>query len=613
MTAPGGEPPPRVLALVPTWKSADFVERTLDALAAQTCAGFEVLISDDASPDETAGVCERRAARDPRFRVIRQPRNLGWVGNVNALLREAEGRAKYLLFAFQDDLPEPTYVEKCVIALEADPSAVLAFSDIRLVRQDGSVEDRSFSRLDGVLRRAERARRIARHQGAWWIPNRGVFRATAARAIGGLRRHREGEFSADWPWLIEMSLLGGFLRIPEQLVTKIYVPGSLSRTWTFGARQWAAAAESAMKAVSRRRLSLREQIRVRAAIAAFVLKQMRRSARREPDIPAAAQRTIPSLVSVVIPVHGRFELAARAIRSVVGQSYRPIELIVVDDASSPAFAPAEKTPDFEIRVLRQDAHLGPGASRDAGRRAAKGEYVAYLDSDDFWAPDHLERLAETLRDNPEAGMAYATAMELRGGQSPTPRRGSEESCTQILPTLLWRRPWHTSACLWRRTVEDSTGWLPTWHWEDHEHDARAGVMGVKLVPIAQATCFVEVESPDRLSASTAMHRRIEGYVLAMLSIGRRIRRSRWYADPVIRDRMRDILLTAAIRAAEHRQVALAARAAFASWTWPAPSARLVLATAVAVPLAPFARRFSARIFRWARDAAARKAVVPTSS
>ena len=269
---------PRVLALVPAWKAAGFIERTLDALAAQTCPGLAILISDDASPDDTAAICERRAAEDPRFRVIRQPRNRGWVGNVNALL--AEARAEYLLFAFQDDLPEPAYVERCVAALEADPAAVLAFSDLRLVRQDGTVEERSYSRLEGVTDRIERARRIARLEGSWWIPNRGVFRAWAAREIGGLRRHRAGEFSADWPWLLEMSLLGGFVRIPERLVTKFYLPGSLSRSWRFGARQWAAASASAMTAVSRRRLPLRDRLRLDATLARFVLRQFRRSARR---------------------------------------------------------------------------------------------------------------------------------------------------------------------------------------------------------------------------------------------------------------------------------------------------------------------------------------------
>ena len=216
--------------------------------------------------------------RLPRFRVIRQAYNRGWVGNVNALL--AEARADYLLFAFQDDLPEPDYVARCVAALEADPGAVMAFSDIRLVRQDGTVEDRSYTRLEGVTDRIERARRVARLEGSWWIPNRGVFRASAGREIGGLRRHRAGEFSADWPWLLEMSLLGGFVRIPERLVTKHYLPGSLSRTWRFGARSWAAAAASAMTAVSRRGLPWRDRLRLDATIAGFVLRQARRSVRR---------------------------------------------------------------------------------------------------------------------------------------------------------------------------------------------------------------------------------------------------------------------------------------------------------------------------------------------
>ncbi len=601
---------PRVLALIPTWKAEGFLERTLDALAAQTCPGLAFLISDDASPDGTAAIAERRAAEDPRFRVIRQPHNLGWVGNVNALLSEAAGHADDLLFAFQDDLPEPTYVEKCVAALEANPSAVLAFSDIRLIRQDGTVEERSYAKLDGVTDRIERARRVARHQGAWWIPNRGVFRASAGSEIGGLRRHRAGEFSADGPWLLEMSLLGGFVRVPERLVTKIYVPGSLSRTWRFGARQWAAAAESAMTAVSRRRLPVRDRLRLHAAIGGFVLKQFRRSVRRslssdESDPRGASParpRREPGLVSVILPVHGRFELVARAIQSVRSQSYRPLELIVVDDASTPAFELPKEPFGFEARVVRLHANRGPGAARDAGRRVANGEYVAYLDSDDFWGPGHLASLVAALATSPQAGMAYSAAMEMRGGKPSTLRRWNDEAFTEILPTLLWRRPWHTSACLWRRNLVDAMGgWMPTWHWEDHEHDARAGCLRAKLISLPEATCFVEVESPERLSASSAMGRRITGYVLAMLSIARRIRRSDWYEDPAVRGRVREILLTAAMRASEQGLAGLATRAALESWRWPSLPASLVLASALALPLVPFAGgRGSARIFRWAR-------------
>jgi len=255
---------PRVVALVPAWSASAFISETLDALAAQSHPNLEILVSDDASPDETVAICERYAAHDARFRVIRQPRNLGWTGNVNALLHHARG--DYFFFAGHDDLPEPVYVERCVAALEANPAAILAFSDVVVVYQDGSREENSYSLLDGVADRSQRAALIARLKGDWWIPYRGVFRAPAARAIGGLRRHLAGEFSADWPWLLHMSLLGGFVRIPELLCTKIIRPQSLSRGWNFGARSWNAVTLSSIGAVSRAKIPIREKLVLQASL-----------------------------------------------------------------------------------------------------------------------------------------------------------------------------------------------------------------------------------------------------------------------------------------------------------------------------------------------------------
>jgi glycosyltransferase involved in cell wall biosynthesis len=266
---------PRVVALVPTWKASAFIATTLDALAAQTYPNLEILISDDASPDATADLSERYAARDARFRVIRQPRNLGWTGNVNALLREARG--DYLVFAFQDDLFAPAYIERCVAALEEKPQAILAFTDITLANQDGSVEHLTFTALDGVTGRLQRARLVARLPAVWWIPNRGVFRAHAASEIGGLHRHRAGEFSADWPWLLHMSLLGEFVRVPELLCTKIFQPGSLSQTWSYSRRAWIAVALSVAGAVWRAKIPAREKFALLGVPAAFVGRRLARA------------------------------------------------------------------------------------------------------------------------------------------------------------------------------------------------------------------------------------------------------------------------------------------------------------------------------------------------
>lgn len=268
---------PRVVALVPTWRGSEFIDDTLRSLAAQTWPNLEILISDDASPDDTAAKCERFAAGDARFRLIRQPRNLGWVGNVNALLDAACG--DYLLFAFQDDLPEPTYIEKCVTALEVNPRAIIAYSDIALVSQDGTREEKRYAVLDGITDRLRRGRLVAWQEGSWWIPNRGVFRARAAGEIGGLRKHSAGEFSADWPWLLHMTLLGEAIRIPERLVTKIYMTRSLSRSWRFDGRSWTAVTLSAAATVWRANIPLGEKLALEFVLAGFLFLRLRRAVR----------------------------------------------------------------------------------------------------------------------------------------------------------------------------------------------------------------------------------------------------------------------------------------------------------------------------------------------
>lgn len=307
-------------------------------------------------------------------------------------------------------------------------------------------------------------------------------------------------------------------------------------------------------------------------------------------------------VSVIVPVHNRFELAERAILSVWKQTYRPIELIVVDDASIPAFVLPAEAFDLSVRVVRLDSNRGPGAARDAGWRIARGDFIAYLDSDDFWVPTHLASLVEALSSAPAAGMAYSAAMEMREGGPQTLRRWSDEAHTEILPTLLWGRPWHTSACLWRHGVADAIGgWIPTWHWEDYEHDCRAGCLGTKLTSLPDPTCFVQADAPGRQSASPAERRKTESYGLAVLSMARRIRRTSWYEDPRVRSRVREILLTVAAKASEHKLRSLASRAALEAWRWPQLTPSLAVASGVGLPLVwASAVRTPARVFRWAR-------------
>jgi glycine/D-amino acid oxidase-like deaminating enzyme len=220
---------PRVVALMPAYRAEGFIEPVLQSIANQTYTNLELIISDDCSPDGTAEVCERFIASRPNMRLVRQPANLGWVRNVNALFRQAEG--DYYFFAFHDDVLEPTYVEKLVHALEANPGAILAYSALHVTDTDGSAAIEDYTAIEGLSDPVARVKCLLRWEDNWWVPNRGLFRAEAPARIGGMKSHWGGEYSADLPWLLHMSVLGPFVRVPEVLCRKRFTERSLSKSW----------------------------------------------------------------------------------------------------------------------------------------------------------------------------------------------------------------------------------------------------------------------------------------------------------------------------------------------------------------------------------------------
>src|SRR5580693_6524934 len=105
------------------------------------------------------------------------------------------------------------------------------------------------------------------------------------------------------------------------------------------------------------------------------------------------------LVSAVIPTRGRPELLLRAVRSVLAQTLREIEVVVVIDGEDPATerALAEFVrEDSRIRVIALAMSVGGSDARNRGAAAASGEWIAFLDDDDEWLPDKLQRQLEAV-------------------------------------------------------------------------------------------------------------------------------------------------------------------------------------------------------------------------
>jgi len=130
---------PRVSIGVPVYNGAALMPAALDSLLGQTYRDFELVISDNASTDETEQVCRAYAARDSRIRYHRQQENIGAIRNFNAVFELSQG--EYFKWAAHDDFCAPTFLERCVDVLDRDPGVVWCHTRNTHVDIDGDVID----------------------------------------------------------------------------------------------------------------------------------------------------------------------------------------------------------------------------------------------------------------------------------------------------------------------------------------------------------------------------------------------------------------------------------------------------------------------------------------
>ena len=105
------------------------------------------------------------------------------------------------------------------------------------------------------------------------------------------------------------------------------------------------------------------------------------------------------LISVIIPCYNRKKQLTRAIKSVLSQTLQNVEILVIDDGSEENLKPiCDSFNDNRIRFLRNEKHTNANVARNRGIKAAKGEYIAMLDSDDEFLPHHLERRLEKMQE-----------------------------------------------------------------------------------------------------------------------------------------------------------------------------------------------------------------------
>lgn len=119
-------------------------------------------------------------------------------------------------------------------------------------------------------------------------------------------------------------------------------------------------------------------------------------------------------VSVIIPTHNRAGLVMEAVGSVLSQTYRDFEVVVVDDGSTDGTADVLKPYHGRVRYIHQP-HRGVSAARNVGIQFARGEFFAFLDSDDLWVKSKLDEQMAVLQQSPSFKIVYTDEIWIRRG------------------------------------------------------------------------------------------------------------------------------------------------------------------------------------------------------
>lgn len=194
---------PLVSIGMPLYNEAKHLRMALDHLLAQDYSNFEIVISDNASSDETASICQTYAQKDSRIHFHQNQSNLGAIANFTRVLQLSGGQ--YFLWASGHDLWHPFFLSLCVEKLNQHPSAVLCFPIAQSIDESGNVIKTLKAQNTQGVPPAQRFPQLLR-KSDWYLVY-GLMRKAALADIH--------QIQIDTVFLAELSLKGEFLLLPQ--------------------------------------------------------------------------------------------------------------------------------------------------------------------------------------------------------------------------------------------------------------------------------------------------------------------------------------------------------------------------------------------------------------
>ena len=169
-------------------------------------------------------------------------------------------------------------------------------------------------------------------------------------------------------------------------------------------------------------------------------------------------------ISVIVPTYNRADFVGETIESILNQTYKYFELIIIDDGSTDNTEEViGKFKDSRIKYIKTDNWGGPARPRNTGIKKAKGEYIAFCDDDDIWLPKKLEKQIRVFQVSNETAMLYTRFRTIEGeiiSNRIFPENGMYKS-GNMFKSIYLRNLIACSSVMIRRSVLDQVGLFNT--------------------------------------------------------------------------------------------------------------------------------------------------------
>ncbi len=435
---------PLVSIGLPVYNGGKHLTATLMQLLSQDYRHLELIISDNASTDDTEAICREIGSRDSRVRYYRQLTNTGIGRNWDFVCQQATG--EYFMWAAHDDQWSPNAVSALAQALAEEPEAVLAFPNNCFINDRGeSVIDCSqLPDLAGPLPLLQRVEHVLWFEEGSQKGNlvHGMMRRETIQRVGvpTLDGANFPDWGGDQLVVLAMALEGYFVHVPEAQFNKQYFPArcyaaedlveNLCEINGYFARQRRLIADSKLdvpsKAMLLASLAARETTWYCRVMSAKNTGDLRKNlsaliedsdANRDsaPLRHQANQQGEYGLTSIVILNYNGRQHLQHCLQSIEKYTTTPYEVIVFDNASTDGSKEYLRTfPN--ITLVESPVNLGCPPGRAQAISLAKGDFVVLLDNDTMVTPGWLRRFLDHLHAHPDIGILGPRSNYVSGKQ-----------------------------------------------------------------------------------------------------------------------------------------------------------------------------------------------------